>query len=57
MKAARFTQSDLKRAYAGVTSAGMKVGRLEIDPNGKIVIHAATTALASSSGDSWADVK
>jgi len=36
--AARFKQDDIKRAVAGATAAGMAVGRVEIDPNGKIVI-------------------
>jgi hypothetical protein len=35
---ARFKQDDIKRAIAGVTAGGMRVGRVEIDPNGKIVI-------------------
>lgn len=41
---ARFKQDDLKRAVAGVTAAGMRVGRVEIDPNGKIVILSETVA-------------
>lgn len=35
---ARFTQADLKRATAGVVSAGLDIARIEIDPSGKIVI-------------------
>ena len=35
---ARFTQADLKRAVAGVAAAGVPIGRIEIDPNGLIVI-------------------
>lgn len=35
---ARFTQRDLKRATAGVLAAGVDIARIEIDPNGKIVI-------------------
>lgn len=34
----RFTQTDLKRAVAGVKAAGENIARIEIDPNGKIVI-------------------
>lgn len=35
---ARFKQSDLTRAVKGVEKAGLRVGRVEIDANGKIVI-------------------
>lgn len=34
----RFTQADLKRAANGVQAAGLAIARIEIDPNGKIVI-------------------
>ena len=37
-KPARFTQADLRRAITGATSAGVLVGRIEIEPSGKIVI-------------------
>lgn len=33
-----FKQSDVTRAIKGVTNAGVKVGRVEIDATGKIVI-------------------
>ena len=36
--AARFKESDVVRAIRGATKAGMRVGRVEIDPNGKIVV-------------------
>lgn len=36
--AVRFTQADLKRAASGVQAAGLSIARIEIDPNGKIVI-------------------
>lgn len=36
--AARFKEADVTRAVRGATKAGMMVGRIEIDPNGKIVI-------------------
>lgn len=35
---ATFKQSDVKRAVAGVIAAGMKVGRIEVAPDGKITI-------------------
>lgn len=34
----RFTKADLKRAAAGTLAAGLSIARIEIDPNGKIVI-------------------
>lgn len=33
-----FKQVDVTRAAKGVTKAGLPVGRVEIDPDGKIVI-------------------
>ncbi len=41
---ARFKKEDLARAVSGVTKGGMRVGRVEIDPNGKIVIMSETVA-------------
>jgi len=38
MGVARFKQADLTRAVRGAQKAGMRVGRVEIDPNGRIVI-------------------
>ena len=35
---ARFMKEDLARAVAGGTKGGMRVGRVEIDPSGKIVL-------------------
>lgn len=35
---ATFKQADLTRAYKGVTAAGVEVERVEIDPEGKIII-------------------
>lgn len=35
---ARFKQSDLKRAAAGVRAAGLPVARVEVDQDGKIVV-------------------
>jgi hypothetical protein len=55
--AARFTQSDMKRAVKGVEEAGVRVGRIEIDPNGKIVIFPIGTApKPADGGNSWDDV-
>lgn len=51
--AARFKESDVVRAVRGATKAGMRVGRIEIDPNGKIVIlsEAAAPPPASNAWD------
>lgn len=35
---ARFTQADIRRAAKGAEAAGLAVSRVEIDPDGKIVI-------------------
>ncbi len=42
----RFKQEDITRAVAGATKAGMRIGRIEIDPTGKIVILSETVAPA-----------
>ncbi len=34
----RFKQSDVKRAAKGALDAGLKVGRIEIDRDGRIVV-------------------
>jgi hypothetical protein len=41
---ARFSQADVKRAVSGVTKAGLRAGRVEIDPNGRIVIISESAA-------------
>ena len=35
---ARFTQADMKRAAAGVAKAGLPVARVEVEPDGRIVV-------------------
>jgi len=43
----RFKQADIKRAAKGLSDAGVRDFRIEIDPNGKMVIlagHAASVA-------------
>ena len=47
-KAARFKQADLTRAIVGAKKAGMRVGSVEIDANGKIVILADRSAKSDS---------
>lgn len=41
---APFTQADIARALKGAASAGLRVARLEIDAEGKIVIISETGA-------------
>jgi hypothetical protein len=45
--AARFKQSDLTRAYKALSGAGMRVGRVEIDATGKIIILSETATPAA----------
>lgn len=44
-----FRQVDVKRAVKGATGGGMAIGRVEIDPTGKIVLVAASQAEAPQS--------
>lgn len=53
---ARFTQADLRRAAGGVMAAGLPVARIEIDPNGKIVIIPGTPKKAAEV-DEWGDLE
>lgn len=53
---ARFTQSDVKRAASGAVAAGLAIGRIEIDPNGKITIIPAAATEKSDSNE-WADLE
>jgi len=41
---ARFSQSDVRRAVQGATAAGLTVARVEIDPDGRIVIVSGSEA-------------
>lgn len=54
-KPARFTQADLRRAISGATAAGVLVGRIEIEPNGKIVILPRTDK-PEHDNDEWVDL-
>lgn len=54
-KPVRFTQADLRRAVAGVAAAGVPIGRIEIDANGKIVILPAT-GKPEHDNDEWVDL-
>lgn len=54
---ARFTQADLKRAVAGVVSAGQAIERIEIDREGKIVIIPAPSQSRVGNDNEWADLE
>ena len=53
---ARFREADVKRAAAGVMRAGVPIARVEIDPDGKIVIIAGQPQEGRESND-WADLE
>lgn len=53
---ARFKQSDVKRATAGVVSAGLSIAKIEIDHNGKIVIIPGKPD-AKAGINEWADLE
>jgi hypothetical protein len=55
---AAFRQADLSRAIKATVSAGLEVGRVEIDPSGKIVILPARKGERSQGDRSneWDDV-
>ena len=49
---ATFRKADLRRAVEAVTAAGQVVARVEVDPNGKIVIVTAGE-LERREGSEW----
>jgi hypothetical protein len=51
---ARFKQSDVTRAVRGAIAAGLRVGKVEIDPSGKIII--LPELMVKQRGNSWDDV-
>ena len=52
---ASFKQSDVTRAIKGAANAGMRVGRIEITSNGKIVILPQTT-VQNQTENPWDEV-
>ena len=52
----RFKQADVKRAAAGTLAAGLIIAKIEIDPNGKIVIIPGTPKPESEVNE-WADLE
>jgi hypothetical protein len=54
---ARFKQSDIKRAAAGVVAAGLSIARVEIDSSGKIVIIPGKPTVAPRNDNEWEDLE
>lgn len=54
-RAAPFTQADVKRAVAGARAAGLDVSRVEILPDGRIIVAKATKSedSAATALDEW----
>lgn len=52
-KIATFKQSDIKRAVAGASAAGMTISRVEIERDGKIVVIAEGQLIDGSPLDKW----
>lgn len=50
---AAFKQADVTRATKGVIAAGIPVGRVEIDRDGRIVITVQDAASASKEANDW----
>jgi len=50
---ATFRKADLRRAVEAVTAAGQVVARVELDPNGKIVIVTADGEAKRREGSEW----
>lgn len=50
---ATFRKADLRRAVEAVTAAGQIVARVELDPNGKIVIVTADGEAERREENSW----
>jgi hypothetical protein len=55
--AARFTKADMKRAVSGVIAAGVPVRKVEVDPNGKIVILIGLPNQGQEDDDEWGDLR
>jgi len=53
---AKFTQTDIKRAFAGAAAAGLPDVKIEIDPTGKIVIIPRFEQRRAKDDSEWADL-
>lgn len=49
----RFKQADLRRAVKGVEEAGVRIGQIVIDPNGRIVITPIGAVPDRANDTSW----
>jgi hypothetical protein len=48
-----FRETDLRRAVRAAESAGMKIGRVEIDCTGKISLIPSDDTTSDERGDQW----
>lgn len=54
---AAFTKADLSRAVKGVKAAGVNVARVEIGPDGKIVVVAGAAEKPVGTENEWDNVR
>lgn len=52
-----FRQGDVTKALKGAANAGVKVQRVEIDRQGKIVIFPGEPSPSAKTGNEWDDVR
>lgn len=52
-RAAVFKQVDVKRATKGVIDAGLKVARVEIDRDGRIVVYSGDASINARDSNDW----
>ncbi len=52
-RAAVFKQVDVKRATKGVIDAGLKVARVEIDRDGRIVVYSGEACINAREPNDW----
>jgi hypothetical protein len=53
----RFTQAEVTRAISSVIKAGLRVGRVEIATDGKIVVVASELNERQSKPNEWNDIE
>ena len=53
MARTRFTQADITRAFKGATAAGVVVQRVEIDPDGKVIVFPENGSGAPAGANDW----
>lgn len=53
-----FRQADVTAAIKGAAAGGLKIGKIEIEPEGTIVIHTGEPQKASESDlDKWLEIR